>query len=312
MPIDILSVDTDADLERLLAVRNAVDPRPVQADTWRSELGGAIATSTLLASFDGRDVGAGRVTWGAIGLANGLAFLDIWVVPDARGTGIGRRLWSALADFARDSGLQRISVAVVEGDAASQGFAERRGLTPSGGGQLGYLDLAAGHADERASLPDGITLTTLAERPELEPAVYDLDMLVRPEVPAMAGELAPSYEAWQAELTSDEGFLKALSLVALRDAAVVGVVQVYDGGGGSVFIGMTAVAPSARRIGLARALKQELARRAAANGYHRIETYNDGANDRIRGLNESFGYVYYPRMVILKGPLPDPGASSFP
>jgi ribosomal protein S18 acetylase RimI-like enzyme len=215
-----------------------------------------------------------------------------------------------LTDFARDGGLARASVAVVEGDAASIAFAEHRGLVPTGGGQLGALDLATATRQPPPALPDGVTVTTLAERPELERAIYELDLVVRPEIPALAGEPDPTYEAWQAEMTSDEGFLRDLCLIAVRDEAVVGVIQVYDDGEGKVFIGMTAVDPGSRRLGLARALKQILAQRAAASGYHRIETYNDGTNERIRGLNESLGYVYWPRMVILKGPLPAPASAA--
>ena len=67
---------------------------------------------------------------------------------------------------------------------------------------------------------------------------------------------------------------------------------------------MTAVHPDARRRGVARLLKIELARRARDAGWVGIETYNDGSNERIRGLNESLGYVYDPPYVSLRGPLP--------
>jgi hypothetical protein len=48
-----------------------------------------------------------------------------------------------------------------------------------------------------------------------------------------------------------------------------------------------------------------LAYRAKAAGVVRIETYNDGTNDRIRALNESLGYVYLPWKLKLSGPVPD-------
>ncbi len=67
---------------------------------------------------------------------------------------------------------------------------------------------------------------------------------------------------------------------------------------------MTTVHPDARRRGIARLLKVELARRARAAGWRRIETYNDGSNDRIRGLNESLGYVYDVTHIVMRGPLP--------
>ncbi len=306
MSIELQPVTTDADLERLLAVRNAVDPRPLTAVAWRAELLGTISTSLAIATLDGRDVGAGSVAWGTMGRDSGLAFIDLWVLPDARRRGVGDRLWTSFTAFARDGGLQRASVVVVDGDAASTAFAEHRGLVATGGGQLGGLDLAAAPPATPPTLPDGVIITTLADRPELERAVFEVERIVRPEIPALAGEPDPTFEAWQADMTSDEGFLRDLCLIAIRDGAVAGVVQVYDGGDSKVFIGMTAIDPASRRMGLARALKQELARRAAARGYERIETYNDGANERIRALNESLGYVYLPRMVILKGPLPAP------
>jgi RimJ/RimL family protein N-acetyltransferase len=90
----------------------------------------------------------------------------------------------------------------------------------------------------------------------------------------------------------------------VRDGRLVGSIQIYDNAEGTAFIGMTAVDPGARRQGIARALKVELARRAASTGWHRIETYNDEANIRMRALNEALGYVYMPVYVNLKGPLP--------
>src|SRR6185503_1751687 len=97
------------------------------------------------------------------------------------------------------------------------------------------------------------------------------------------------------------------SLMALEGGRVVGTVDVFDNGDKGMFIGMTAVHPDTRRRGIARLLKVELERRARAAGWKRIETWNDGTNDRIRGLNESLGYVYNRPYVALKGPLP-PGS----
>jgi GNAT superfamily N-acetyltransferase len=304
MTLEVHPATTDAELERLLAVRNVIDQRPLTLAGWNAELGGTLASCALLATLDGRDVGAGRVAWGAMGRDSSLAFVDIWVLKDARERGVGSRLWADLGRFARDRGIERAGAPVVEDDVESMAFAERRGLVITTAGQLGHLDLRDDPSADPTPLPDGITLTTLRERPELEHAVYELENLVRPEIPALTGEPMPTYEAWQAEMTSDDGFLDDLCLVAQRGETVVGVVQMFDGGDRVAFIGMTAVHPSARRMGLARALKLEMARRAATAGWRRIETYNDGSNERIRALNESLGYVYLPRVALLKGPIP--------
>ena len=149
-----------------------------------------------------------------------------------------------------------------------------------------------------------MTVVTLAERPELEHEMYDLDMLVHPEIPMAASEPLPTFETWQATRSGDPGFLPGLTFLALTDGRLVGAIQLYDNGDESAFIGMTAVHPDARRRGIARRLKVELARRAREQGLRAIETYNDGTNERIRGLNESIGYVYDPPYVLLRGPLP--------
>ena len=111
-----------------------------------------------------------------------------------------------------------------------------------------------------------MTITTQADRPDLERALYDLDMLVQPEIPFLANEPAPSFEAWQTIGTSEVGYLRDLSLIALEDDRVIGVIQMYDNADETLFIGMTTVHPDARRRGIARLLKVELARRARAAG----------------------------------------------
>ncbi len=119
-------------------------------------------------------------------------------------------------------------------------------------------------------------------------------MRVAPEIPTLALEPTPSFAAWQAQTSGDPGFLPDLSLIALREDVVVGAIQMYDNGEGTAFIGMTAVDPDARRQGIARALKVELAARAVRTGWRRLETYNDGSNERMRGLNAELGYTYLP------------------
>ena len=129
-------------------------------------------------------------------------------------------------------------------------------------------------------------------------------MVVRPDIPMLATEPIPSFPTWQDAGPLNPGFLPDLTLLALEGGRVVGGIQLYDNAEAVAFIGMTSVHPDARRRGIARVLKVELTRRARAAGLRAIETYNDGTNDRIRGLNESIGYVYDPPYVVLRGPLP--------
>lgn len=297
-------LEDDELLARFLAVRNAVDARPLTLAGFRAEAVATIDHHELLATLDGADVGAAGTGWGEIAIESKTVFIDAWVLPEARRRGIGTRLIDRCVRYARDAGMAVARSYVLDGDEGSIRFAERYGMAVVGGGQLGALELTDQHR-RPASLPEGIAITTWAERPDLERSIYDLDVLVQPEIPTLALEPTPSFEAWHRQLANDPGFVPGLSVIALRDGQVVGSVIVYDNDEGNAFIGMTAVHPEARRLGIARAMKIELAARAVEAGWRRIETYNDATNERMRGLNVELGYVYQARHVSLKGPLPD-------
>ncbi len=304
--IEIETATADADIERWLRVRNAVDPRPLTLAGFHAERIPAIAELTLIAVEAGRDLGASSIGWSEVGRESRTAFIDVWVLTDARRRGIGGRLVDQSATFARELGIERVRANVVDGDTESMRFGERRGLRHDGGGQVGVLDLTAAAPEPRAA-PTGFVVTSFAERPDLERELYELEMSVRPEVPTLRDEPTPTFEAWVSQSSGDAGFLPELSLLALDGDHLVGSIAVYDNGDETAFIGMTAVHRDARRRGLARTLKIDLARRARTAGIRRIETFNDGTNEGIRGLNESLGYVYGPMLHWLIGPLPAGG-----
>jgi GNAT superfamily N-acetyltransferase len=303
--IALIKIDLadDDGLGRWVAVHNAVDPHPLTVAGYRAETAVAIGHLVLLATVDGQDVGAAECGWSAVSEESRTAFVIAWVLPSARRRGVGSALVDRGIRFALDRGMVYCRSSTVEGDDGALAFAARYGLEVIGGGQVGHLTLTPSHAAAAAALPPGVEMTTLAARPDLVRDLYDLEELVRPEIPTLALEPTPSYDAWHRQLTDDPGFLPELSVTALRDGQVVGTIQVFDNAEGTAFIGLTAVHPDARRLGIARALKVELAARAARDGWRRLETYNDVTNERMRALNEDLGYSYRPRMVSLKGEL---------
>ncbi len=306
MDITIREATGDADLARVLAVRNAIEVERLSVAGLHAERSSATATLDLMAESGGTDVGAGSVAWGPMSVESRNVFIFVWVLPDHRHRGIGGRLLDRLVTFSRDHGMERMTTLVYADDLDAIGFVERRGLQADGGGQLGRLDLSGPPIDRGLEPPDGVEVATLADRPDLERAVYDLDMLVHPEIPFLTGEPLPTFDTWRAMGLDDPGYLPGLSLLAIEDERLLGSIQIYDNADQVVFIGMIAVHPDARRRGIARLLKAELERRARTAGIRRIETFNDGTNQRIRGLNESLGYVYNPPYVKLAGPLPAP------
>ena len=303
MAVTLQVVSSDRDVGRMLAIRNAIDPRPLTVAGWRAERTVAVGHLVVVAT-DGPDLGAGEIGWGASTGESGIAIVDVWVLPGFRGRGVGRALFGHLVDFARSSGMTSLRARVLDGDAESLAFATRRGFRVAGRGQEGALDLS--HDDPPPPDPvPGIEIKTLAERPDLDRAAFDLFVRVRPEIPVLVDEPESSFEAWRADSIGDPGFLPGLSLLALDGTRVVGMIETFDNSSGVVFIGMTAVDPDYRRRGVARLLKSELSRRAKAAGVVRIETYNDGTNERIRALNESLGYSYLPWKLMLRAPIPE-------
>ena len=59
----------------------------------------------------------------------GIYLEDIFVVPEARGTGAGRALMRRLAQRCREEGLKRLEWAVLDWNAAAIGFYDRLGAS---------------------------------------------------------------------------------------------------------------------------------------------------------------------------------------
>src|SRR3954471_23012272 len=107
MNVRIIEATTDADLERVLAVRNSME-RPLSLDGLRAERSSTVATLDLIAERDGEDIGAGSVAWGRRGGPARSAFIFAWVLEEHRRRGIGGALLGRLTTFARSKGIERM------------------------------------------------------------------------------------------------------------------------------------------------------------------------------------------------------------
>ena len=302
----IRTAATDDDLERVLAVRNSMEADPLTLAGLRAERAGSEAELDLLAESDNNVVGAGSVAWGLIAAEHRNAYIFAWVPPEYRHQGVGTALLDRLISFAREGGMVEMSTLVYDHEADTIAYLERRGLQRDGGGQLGKLELSGPETDRAVAPISGIELVPAGDRTDLEREHYELHAVTRHEVPTLAHDPMPSLEAWRDVGAPDKGYLADLSIYALEGERLVGAIDMFDGGDGAIFIGMMAVQPDSRRRGIARLMKVEVERRARAAGRTRIDTFNDGTNERIRRLNESLGYVYNPPYVSLRGPLPAP------
>ena len=146
-------------------------------------------------------------------------------------SGIGRAV--ALA-FAREGGMHEMSTLVYDYETDSIAYLERRGLHRDGGGQLGKLDLAGPARDRSVAPIEGIELAPAADRRDLERQHYELHAVTRHEVPTLAHDPMPSFQAWRDVGAPDKGYLADLSIYALEGGRLVGAIDIFDGGDGAI------------------------------------------------------------------------------
>jgi len=233
----------------------------------------------------------------------------IRVLPEHRGQGVGSVLYAAISEHAQKRGDSSLWGRVLEDDAESRRFVSARGFREVSREYEVVVDTS--DADVPGALPSGIELVTLAERPELEPAVYAVDLEVAPDVPGLEGAHAPwSFERWHAQYLEGPGAEPSTCVVALAGDELVGYTGLRRRGATSPVAEnlLTAVRRPWRRRGIATALKREQIARARAAGIEQIYTTNDETNTGMRGVNAVLGYRSAPVQILVSGPLaPGPG-----
>jgi GNAT superfamily N-acetyltransferase len=189
---------------------------------------------------------------------------------------------------------------VREDDAASRAYLERRGYSIVGGEQAVALDLAAVDCPA-TSLPEGIRIVSLAERPDLVDALYPVGADSAEDIPGMPGR--PTYEQWRAIDIDRPTRDPKLFFIALAGDEPVGYAMLDDHGR-DAFHGLTAVARAWRRRGVATALKQTQIAAAKEAGYRRLVTASEERNLPMRNLNAKLGFVPEPSLstIVLRGP----------
>ena len=184
----------------------------------------------LVGELDGRPVADAFIL--GLGIkAQGYAMADLYVLPDARGRGVGRAVRDALTESTRAYGLPGWSTSIPEADQRSVAVAERWGLVWMGHHRESVLEL---DALDRDTMDEAIRRAEQAGN-RLEPlpddadasawrAVYDLMMEVWGDAPDAEGatEQMP-YEVFR-------GFFPHPSnvLLAWRGDDRVGLTTVMD------------------------------------------------------------------------------------
>jgi GNAT superfamily N-acetyltransferase len=265
----------------------------------------------LLAGVDGHDVGsavAGRAFSRPPDFAAWRAVID--VLPEWRRHGVGGALYTAISGPARRAGRTGFVMPLRETSADGIAFLSHRGFVEVERMASVRLELA-GLATPEVAPPPGVSITNLAARPDLAPAVHAVATTCWADIPAMDDppEAGP-YDEWvERELRSPYARLDAY-FVALADDDVVGFADLYFEHGRPLVAshGMTGVARAWRGRGIARALKRATVAWAIGAGLEALEASNDLANAPMRAINARMGYRPLPDQITMRGPLAPPPA----
>ena len=303
MTISVEPAATPAELATFLAIGAEVHAGPwPDVATLEHELATEARTRFLLASLDGVPVATGVGKPPSIGDA---LYAMARVLPGYRRRGIGAAVLGALSRHAETVGRRSLLGRVREDDEASRRFVERRGFILVSRECPVALDLTR-FDDPPPEAPAGVVIASLAERPDLVQAAYEVEVETIGDIPV--GPEAPtprSFAEWRADTLDAPGALPALSLVALDGDDVVGWSGIVAVGGeeGVAENLLTGVRRSARGRGIATALKREQARRAKEAGLRRIGTTNDEENAQMRAVNARLGFEAEPVWLLVRGPL---------
>jgi mycothiol synthase len=232
------------------------------------------------------------------------ATVFVTVPPSRRRRGAGTALYGALSEWARERGLEILIAVVADNDPESISFAERRGFVEERREKGVSLDLTAIEAP-RVEPPEGVSIVTWAERPELARGIYEVSVEASPDVPGYEDEAHEPFEAWLAHDMSGPGDRADATFVATAGDEVVGYAKfsLTSARPQSAYHDLTAVKRAWRGRGVARALKAAQIAWAKANGFEELRTQNDERNEPIRRLNAEFGYQPAIGRIFMRGPL---------
>jgi GNAT superfamily N-acetyltransferase len=231
----------------------------------------------------------------------GHQYTMVRVVPEHRRCGVGSAILEAARDHAGRLRLERIWGRIDATDMGSLRFAERNGLVESGREWISVLELT--DAPPPVPPPPGVTVVSLAERPDLIRAAYDVHSECLPDMPSPTPLLPEPFHEWVSQTLEGPGALPAAAMVAIADGAVIGqAAMALEGDEGTAEHLLTCVLRDWRGRGVAVALKSAQIAWARRAGIERLVTSNDAPNAAMLAVNQRLGYQVMSEGVLVEGP----------
>lgn len=262
-----------------------------------------------LALLDGRRVGQATCLEPPDMRESKAAFGEICVVESARRRGVGTALFGHVSEHARSLGKTELEINVFADDPGGVEFAERREFGCIM--RLRSLRLVLAGCPVPAVEPlEGVTVTTLAERPDLAHGVWEVAAEAFPDIPIDSDvPLHPGdFEEFRELSLSGARYIPEATFVALVDGETIGYGQLawQDPSRGIAMHEMLAVRRAFRGRKIGRVLKAAQISWAIENGLTELRTGNEERNAPVRALNATFPYEPIPDVLLYRGPLAPP------
>ncbi len=173
-------------------------------------------------------------------------------------------------------------------------FLEQRGYAEVRRYVISELDVATAPVE-----PPAIPVTTRAERPDLEAAMYELACIAYPDQPGRGASRLSPYEKWRG--WSIEPHRADACFFVVKDDRLLAYGFLEEGEGHWTH-GFMAVQRDARGRGLAGAIKRAQIAWAREHGVERLRTATETRLEPMRALNDRLGYRPLYSEIVLRGP----------
>jgi GNAT superfamily N-acetyltransferase len=282
-----------------LAIYNAVWPWDAfSMDEVRSFRTQVVGWAEFLVS------GAGSVSAAITPWHPDVARVDLTVLPEQRGRGVGTALYREASAWLKDHGIELMDAPIPLDDPASLEFAFRRGFREQGRSERLVLELSDLDPPDVAP-PAGIEIVTWAKRPDLIRGVYDVACEALPDIPGEEDATMEPFEDWLAHDMEGAADRPDATFVALAGEEVVGYAKFHLSAAQptTAHHDLTGVKRAWRGQGIAGSLKRAQIVWAKENGYERLVTAPELRNEPSRRMNARLGYRPMPGRIVMRGPV---------
>lgn len=300
--ITILHARTDNSLRVWTDTANMTTDRPTTLEDVRRSLDHAPAQLRSIAVLDGTPVATARAVPDL--LRDGRStYVSVRVGREHRRRGIGSALHADLLAWMRTHGRHTYETTVRDDMPDAMAFWAHRGCREVERDIVVALDVREHDAAMAPSPTPGVTVASLAERPHLLRAIYDVGAATWPDIPVHEPCTVIGFDRWRDIIDGHSENRPEGIFAAIVDREVVGYAHV---GLPATTLhvawhNFTGVLREHRGRGIAMALKLHVIEWARRHGRFTLMTGNHEDNAPMRRINEGLGYRYLRAEVTFAG-----------